>query len=175
MIIFNLHKIKNMIFSINKKYVPKSLSKKDKLKQINSLKNLKKNYEKKNYKNRIKIKSFHSKPSNHIKNAEKIYKVSSIKPNKELSKKTLCKLSALKKIVNKGQGAYYSSGSRPNQTSQSWGRARLASSLTGGKASIIDYSILKKGCKTKSKALKLANKRIKSFGKKLRKSPKLKL
>ena len=45
-------------------------------------------------------------------------------------------------IVKKGQGAYYSSGSRPNQTGHSWGRARLASSITGGKASAVDYKIL---------------------------------
>lgn len=31
----------------------------------------------------------------------------------------------LKKVDNKGQGAYYSSGSRPGQTAISWGKARL--------------------------------------------------
>jgi hypothetical protein len=59
--------------------------------------------------------------------------------------------------VKKGEGAYYSSGSRPSQTAQSWGYARLASALTGGKASIIDYSILKSGCNPKSKTMKFAN------------------
>ena len=37
-------------------------------------------------------------------------------------------------IIKKGQGAYYSSGSRPNQTPHSWGYARLGSSISGGKA-----------------------------------------
>jgi len=55
-------------------------------------------------------------------------------------------------------GAYYSSGSRPNQTAKSWGLARLASSVTGGKSSLIDYNILLNGCKKNSKALKLATK-----------------
>ena len=48
-------------------------------------------------------------------------------------------------IVKKGEGAYYSSGSRPNQTAKSWGLARLASSLTAGKAAAIDYDIIEKG------------------------------
>jgi hypothetical protein len=59
--------------------------------------------------------------------------------------------------VKKGEGAYYSSGSRPNQTPQSWAYARLASAITGGKASLVDYSILEKGCDPRKKALKLAN------------------
>jgi hypothetical protein len=75
-------------------------------------------------------------------------------------------MNSLRKIVNKGQGAYYSSGSRPNQTSHSWGLARLASSISGGKASAVDYKILEQGCTKSSKALKLAKKaRIKyKFG-----------
>jgi hypothetical protein len=66
-----------------------------------------------------------------------------ILPNKELAAKTGCSVSALKAIVRKGEGAYYSSGSRPNQTPQSWGIARLASAITGGKASKVDFHILK--------------------------------
>ena len=50
-------------------------------------------------------------------------------------------MKALKHITKKGRGAYYSSGSRPNQTAQSWARARLASALTGGNASAVDYYI----------------------------------
>ena len=72
-------------------------------------------------------------------------------------------------------GAYYSSGSRPNQTPHSWGIARLASSITGGKAASVDYNILEQGCNNNSKALKLAKKsRIKNnYG--TRKVPKRKL
>jgi hypothetical protein len=38
-------------------------------------------------------------------------------------------------------GAYYSSGSRPNQTPMSWGRARLASVIMGGPSRRIDKDI----------------------------------
>jgi len=58
--------------------------------------------------------------------------------------------------VGKGEGAYYSSGSRPNQTAQSWGYARLASSLTGGKAAIVDFDIIDKGCNHRKTAYKMA-------------------
>jgi hypothetical protein len=69
-------------------------------------------------------------------------------------------MSALQKIVKKGEGAYYSSGSRPNQSPQSWGYARLASALTSGKAAAVDYDILEKGCSKRSKALTLAKKAL---------------
>ena len=78
-----------------------------------------------------------------------------------MARKTKCKRSALEKIVNKGRGAYFSSGSRPNQTGESWGLARLASAISGGNASISDYHVLKEGCKPSSKALKLARKTCK--------------
>ncbi len=48
------------------------------------------------------------------------------------------------KIINKGQGAYYSSGSRPNQTAYSWGLARLASVIMGGPSRKIDKDIWEK-------------------------------
>ena len=79
-----------------------------------------------------------------------------MKLNNFLSKQTGCSLKGLKQIYKKGQGAYYSSGSRPNQTADSWAYARVASSITGGKSSKVDYHILEKTCKKGSKALKLA-------------------
>lgn len=45
------------------------------------------------------------------------------------------------KIINKGRGAYFSSGSRPGQTAQSWGLGRLASVIMGGPARKIDKDI----------------------------------
>jgi hypothetical protein len=118
----------------------------------------KKLYKKDKYYTREKLSSYKHKKSNHILNASKIYDIKTITPNKELAEKTGCSISALKQIVKKGEGAYYSSGSRPNQTSHSWGLARLASSISGGKASAIDYKILENGCSKSSKALKLAKK-----------------
>lgn len=142
--------------SVPKKYVPTALNQKDKKKQSNMLKKSRKMYDKQEYFVRKPLKSFQSKPSQHVKNAKKLYGVDKIIPNKELSTATGCSIKALKEIVKKGQGAYYSSGSRPNQTAHSWGIARLASAITSGKSAAIDYHILEKGCDHKKKAFKLA-------------------
>ena len=45
------------------------------------------------------------------------------------------------KIMEKGLGAYFSGGSRPNQTPSSWKYARLASVITGGGARKVDKAI----------------------------------
>ena len=140
------------------RYVPAKLTSKDKQKQIAMILKSKKMYKKHKYFTRKPIASYRNKTSNHILNARKIYKIQNIMPTKELSLKTGCKLSALKKIIKRGEGAYYSSGSRPNQTAQSWGLARLSSSITGGKDAAVDYNILDKGCNHKGKAFLLANK-----------------
>lgn len=145
------------------RYLPKRLTKTDKNKQLGMLMKSKRLYKKHKYYTRKKVSSYKSKKSNHILNARKIYNITNISPNKELSFKTGCKLSALNQIVKKGEGAYYSSGSRPNQTAQSWGLARLASSLTSGKSASVDYDIIKKGCNHKKKAFILANKSKKKY------------
>ena len=149
---------------IPRRYLPKSLSKKDKEKQLKMLMKSRKMYKKKNYYTRKKLPTFQSKVSPHIVKAQKIYKTDKIIPNTYLSKATGCSLSSLKKIVSKGQGAYFSSGSRPNQTAQSWGLARLASSITGGKASAVDFNIIEKGCNHKKKAFKMAFSAKKKYG-----------
>ena len=51
---------------------------------------------------------------------------------------------ALNAVKRKGMGAYYSSGSRPNQTAQSWGKARMYSYILGGPTRKIDREITKK-------------------------------
>ena len=56
------------------------------------------------------------------------------------------------------------SGSRPNQTAQSWGLARLASAITAGKSAAVDYDILQDGCDHKGKAFILANKSKRKYG-----------
>jgi hypothetical protein len=147
--------------SIPERYIPESLSGKDKKKQRENILNARKSYIKHKYLARPTLSSFHSKPSNHIQNAKKMYDVENVRPTPELSRKTKCSLSALRKIVNKGEGAYFSQGSRPNQTAQSWGYARLGSAITGKNASIVDYHILEKGCKSNSPALLMAKKTCK--------------
>jgi hypothetical protein len=121
-------------------------------------------YKKHQYYTRKAVSSFKSKPSGHVANARKIYKVENISPNRELSKATGCSLSALQKIVKKGEGAYFSSGSRPNQTAHSWGYARLASSITGGKAAAVDYKILEEGCDHSKRAFRLARSAKAKYG-----------
>ena len=143
---------------VPRRYLPSLNEIKDKQKQVKMLMKSRKEYKKGNFFTRKKLKSYKSKPSNHVTDARKIYNIQNVAPNKELAKKTGCSLSALKQIVRKGQGAYYSSGSRPNQTSQSWGLARLASSITAGKSAAVDYNILEKGCDHKKKAFLLAKK-----------------
>jgi len=146
------------------RYLPKKLTLKDKKKQIKMLKKSRKLYKKGLYYTRKNLKSFKSKKSNHILTAKKMYNVTKIGATDELSKKTKCSKESLAKIIKKGEGAYYSSGSRPNQSAQSWGVARLASSLTSGKAAAVDYSILENGCQKNSKALKLAKKAKQKYG-----------
>jgi hypothetical protein len=145
------------------RYLPFSLSKKDKQKQVKMLNKSRKMYKKKKYYTRKKLSSYDTKVSKHIIDARKIYGIQKIKPSAELARKTGCSLSALKQIVKKGQGAYYSSGSRPNQTAQSWGFARLASSITAGKSAAVDFNILEKGCKHNKKAFILAKKSKKKY------------
>jgi len=145
--------------NINPKYLPQNLSLSDKKKQFKMLLKSRKMYKKGKYYTRKKLKSYKHKPSKHILKARKMYNTN-ILPSKELSRKTGCSISALKQIVRKGEGAYYSSGSRPNQTPQSWGLARLASAITSGNASKVDYHIIEKGCDHKKKAYLLATKHI---------------
>ena len=142
---------------MNKKYFPNQLTKKDKIKQRKEILKSIGLYKKHKYYSRKPLKSFKSKRSTHLNNVEKIYGISKLVLNKELSNKTGCSKKILKKIVNKGMGAYYSSGSRPNQTAKSWGVARLASTISGGPASKIDFHLLQQ-CNKKAYKLALKNK-----------------
>lgn len=146
------------------KYIPQYLSRQDKKTQREMLKKSVKLYKKGKYYTRKKVNTFKSRKSQHIINANKLYKVKKIVPSRLLSQKTGCSVKALSDIVKKGEGAYYSSGSRPNQTAQSWGIARLASAITGGKSAVVDYHILQSGCSKNSKALRLAKRSIRKHG-----------
>jgi DNA-binding Xre family transcriptional regulator len=160
---------------INLRYLPKVLTRKDRKSQSKMLMKSRRLYKKGHYYTRKAVSSFKSKKSPHILKAMKIYGVDKIGATNELAKATGCSKSALAKIINKGEGAYYSSGSRPNQTAQSWGLARLASSITSGKAAAVDYNILEEGCKTNSKALKLAKKSKRKYGHGTRRVTKVKI
>lgn len=130
-------KIKNVVPS---KYYNK-LSKSDTKKQLSELKKSRNSYKKGVYYTRKKMPSFINSTSPYVKKFEKKYGVK-ITDLKSVSKLTGIPVEALEKIINKGMGAYYSSGSRPNQNPWSWGFARLASVIVGGKALKIDQHIL---------------------------------
>jgi len=114
-------------------YVPKSLSQEDKRKQLDSIKK---------GTDRPKLKSFTSKRSKFVVEFEKKYN-RKITDDEFISKQILGK-KGIEQILDKGMAAYYSSGSRPNQTKFSWARARLASVIMGGPARKVDASIWEK-------------------------------
>ena len=118
---------------INEKYVPKSLTQEDKKKQVKSIKE---------GTDRPKVKSFKSERSSWVVKFEKKYKTK-ITDTEFISKNIISK-TGIDKIMAKGRGAYYSSGSRPNQTPQSWALSRLASVIMGGKARQVDKDIWEK-------------------------------
>lgn len=117
---------------IPKKYVPKSLSKEDKKKQEKSIRE---------GKDRPKT-DYKSKRSQYVIKFEKKYgeKIT----NDSFISKNIISKTGIDKILDKGMGAYYSSGSRPNQTKESWARARLASVIVGGPARKVDKDIWQK-------------------------------
>lgn len=141
-----------------KRYLPDTLSPRDKTRQRKELTKSRRLYKQRKYYTRKAMRSFKSKPSKHLDRAIRLYHVDKIRPTRELSRATGCSLKGLRRIVKKGEGAYYSSGSRPNQTSQSWGNARLASAITGGNASLVDFHILNEECDHRKSAYRLAQK-----------------
>jgi len=158
---------------INLRYLPKRLTARDKKKQAQMLLKSKKLYRKGKYYTRKPVKSFQSKTSSHILKARRMYGVEKIGATDELARKSGCSKAALAKVINKGAGAYYSSGSRPNQTAQSWGYARLASAITAGKAGAVDYNILHNGCSPGSKGYKMAELAKRKYGHGQRRVPKV--
>jgi len=120
-----------------KKYVPKGLSPADKKKQIESIK-------KKTIRPKV---DFDNKRSSHVVKFEKKYGYK-INNFKRISKEIISQ-KGIDEIMDKGRGAYFSGGSRPNQTPQSWSLARLASVIVNGPARKVDIKIWNKYKKTK--------------------------
>ena len=137
---------------VEKKYPKRytaGLSKEDKKKQKKQLDKSTSDYKKGKLTERKKLESYKPKKSSYVekvkdktglpvnvdKLADKFSKTD--KRKKELKK-------GMEEIIDKGKGAFYSSGSRPNQTPDSWGKARLASVLVGGPSRKIDKAIVEK-------------------------------
>ena len=115
---------------IPKQYIPSSLTPADRKKQEESIRK---------GKPRPKVESFKSKRSIHVVKFEKKYGVKIT--NKAFIYKNIISKTGVDKILAKGRGAYFSSGSRPNQTPASWSNARLASVIMGGPARKVDKAI----------------------------------
>lgn len=106
---------------IPERYVPEGLSKKDKKKQIKSIKE---------GKDRPKV-DFKTKKSTWT---EKAHKYFGEAPSlDEIVEETGVKKKALEEIIDRGEAAYYSSGSRPNVSAKQWGLARMYAVLFGSK------------------------------------------
>ena len=125
-----------------KKYY-QGLSKKDKEAQIKELKKSQALYKKGIYIGRTQKTSFKSKKSAHVVEFEEKYGIS-INDKKAVFKATGVPPKAQDEIISKGMGAFYSSGSRPNQSAQSWALARLASVILKHGAYKVDRHILVK-------------------------------
>ena len=139
------------------RYAPRTLSARDRRRQLAEIRKSRRLYKRGIYHARKTMKSYPNVKSPHVRNAMRMYRVATMRPSPLLAKRTGCTLKSLRKIVNKGRGSYFSSGSRPNQTAESWGLARLASAITGKNAAKVDYHLLREGCKPGSKPLRLAN------------------
>ena len=118
---------------IPRQYLPKSLTPADRKKQEKSIRDKK---------SRPKVDSFKSKRSGYVIKFEKKYGTKIT--NDSFIDKNIITRAGIKKILDKGMAAYYNTGSRPNQTAQSWSRARLASVIVGGPARRIDKDIWEK-------------------------------
>ena len=128
---------------IPRRYVPKSLSEADKKKQLKSIQS-------KTYEDRPKLKTFKSKKSKQTEAFDKKYgdrlkKMKGGKSKANISKLTGIPVSALNEVYDRGLRAYKESGSRPNQTANSWATARMYSYIMNiGGSRKFDKDITKK-------------------------------
>lgn len=131
---------------LSRKYLPKSLTKKDAEKQSSDIKKTalkvkeKKPLKKEDFE-RPKV-DYPYKRSPYVKQFEDKYNMKVSIDG--ISEKFNIPKTALKQIYDKGVGAFLSSGSRPNVNAFMWGFARIASVLLGGKSRKIDNHIVEK-------------------------------
>ena len=113
---------------IPKRYLPDTLSKADRQKQIKSI------FEKKE-RPKTKVKERKSSWTTKFdkKYGEELDAMKGKRSKKNVAKITGIPLKAIDEVYKKGEGAFYSSGSRPNQTASSWARGRIYAYIMGGK------------------------------------------
>jgi len=117
--------------AIPKKYTT-GLNKAQKKKQVKSIKE---------GKDRPKLEGVKTKRSTHVEKFEKKYGYKITDPR---VKKEIISATGFNQIIKKGEGAYYSAGSRPNTTARQWALARVASVIMGGPARKVDREIWEK-------------------------------
>ena len=88
------------------------------------------------------MKSFKDKKSSWTQKFHKLHPKA--KSLKQIEKATGISKKALMAVKKKGMGAYYSSGSRPNQTAESWGLARMYAYILGSPTRKVDHHITEK-------------------------------
>ena len=126
--------------NIPKKYLPPTLKGKDRQAQIKSI------FESKD---RPKVKA-KGRKSKYTAKFDREYGETLDFMDGKRSKKNIAKITgipfkAIDEVYKKGEGAYYSSGSRPNQTVQSWARGRLYAYIMGNpKVRKADADVTKK-------------------------------
>jgi hypothetical protein len=91
---------------ITLRYLPNTLTKKDRKMQYGMLVKSRRLYKKGKYFTRKPLTSYKSKTSKHIKNARHLYKIENMDITNNLVKVTGCSKEALRDIVRKGEGAY---------------------------------------------------------------------
>ena len=125
---------------IPKRYLPDTLSTADRQKQIKSI------FEKKE-RPKTKVKERKSSWTTKFdkKYGEELDAMKGKRSKKNIAKITGIPLKAIDEVYKKGEGAFYSSGSRPNQTASSWARGRIYAYIMGGKkVREVDKDITKK-------------------------------
>lgn len=116
------------------------LYKKDIEEQCKEIKLSRKQYKNQPYLTRKKRDFYTYEPSIHVVDFKKKYRID-LGNLKKIEQITGVPEKASKEVLHRGRRAYFSSGSRPNQTPESWARARLASFILKRKAYIIDKDI----------------------------------
>ena len=115
--------------NIPKRYLPDTLSESDKRKQIKSL------FEKTN-RPKVNVKSKRSKWTISFDDeyGKAIDKMKGGRTKRNIAKVSGIPFKAIDEVYKKAEGAFYSSGSRPNQSATSWALGRSYAYIMGGKA-----------------------------------------
>jgi hypothetical protein len=137
------------------KYLPPRLTRKDRKQQYQQLLLLAESLPQGSYVTRRKVASYPHRPSRHLYTLQHMYGVKNGAPTPALAQATGCSIAAMKQIVRKGEGAYYSVGVASQPNGPVVGHCPARELLDGGKSAAVDYRILEAGCDPKKRAMRL--------------------